>query len=87
MSPVRAGIAKGVSTSSYTSIKMRHDQICKNAAVANQCIAPLAGIKFANVPPMTKAEYIDVVDFTGRELHPGKRAVIKADEPKALRKL
>jgi len=27
LNPVRADIAKGVSTSSYTSVKMRHDQI------------------------------------------------------------
>ena len=36
---------------------------------------------------MTEAEYIDLVDFTGRELRPGKRGVIKGDEPPALRKL
>ena len=35
----------------------------------------------------TEAEYIDLVDFTGRELHQGKRGAIKADEPKALRRL
>ena len=34
-----------------------------------------------------EAEYIDLVDFTGREWHPGKRGVITADEPPALRKL
>ena len=87
LNPVRADIAKGVSTSNNTSVKMRHDQIRKNEAVASQALAPLAGVKSANVPPMTEAEYIDLVDFTGRELHPGKRGVIKADEPPALRKL
>ena len=87
LNPVRAEIAKGVSTSSYTSVKIRHDHIRKNAAYANQYLVPLAGIKSANVPAMTEAEYIDLVDFTGRELHPGKRGVIKAEEPKALRKL
>jgi len=87
LNPVRADIAKGVSTSSYTSVKMRHDEICKNKACAMQNLAPLAGEKSFNVPPMTEAEYIDLVDFTGRELHQGKRGVIKADEPKALRRL
>ena len=87
LNPVRADIATGVSTSDNTSVKMRHDQIRKNEAVASQTLAPLAGVKSANVPPMTEAEYIDLVDFTGRELHPGKRGVIKADEPPALRKL
>jgi len=87
LNPVRADIAKGVSTSSYTSVKMRHDQIRKDEACAMQILAPLAGVKSFNVPPMTQAEYIDLVDFTGRELHPGKRGVIKMDEPKALLRL
>ena len=87
LNPVRADIAKGVSTSDNTSVKIRHDQICKNEACASQALAPLAGVKSANMPAMTEAEYIDLVDFTGREWHPGKRGVIKADEPPALRKL
>jgi len=87
LNPVRADIAKGVSTSSYTSVKMRHDRIRKDETYATQTLAPLAGVKSFNMPPMTEAEYIDLVDFTGRELHPGKRGIIKADEPKALLKL
>ena len=76
LNAVRADIAKGVSTSSYTSVKMRHDEICKNKACAMENLAPLSGEKSFNVPPMTEAEYIDLVDFTGRELHQGKRGVI-----------
>jgi len=87
LNPVRADIAKGVSTLSYTSVKMRHDEICKRKACALQNLAPLAGVRSFNVPPMTQAEYIALVDYTGRELHQGKRGVIKADEPKALRRL
>jgi len=87
LNPVRADIVKGVSASSYTSVKMRHVQIGENEACAMQNSAPLAGEKSFNVPPVTEAEYIDLVDFTGRELHLGKRGVIKVDEPKALRRL
>ena len=87
LNPVRANIAKGVSTSNNTGVQMRNTQIRKNETVASQFLAPLAGVKSANVPPMTEAEYIDLVDFAGRELHPGKRGVIKVDELKALRKL
>ena len=87
LNPVRADIAAGVSTSDNTSVQMRHDQIRKTEAVASQVLGPLAGVKSANVPSMSEAEYIGLVDFTGRELHPGKRGVIKADEPSALRKL
>ena len=87
LNPVHADIANGVSTLNNTSVKIRHDQIRKNAAIACQHLAPLAGVQSANVPPMTEAEYIALIDFTGREWHPGKRGVITADEPPALRKL
>ena len=36
---------------------------------------------------ITQAEYIALVDWTGRQLHPGKRGKISASEPPALRKL
>ena len=39
------------------------------------------------MPGISEAEYIELVDFTGRELHPGKRGKIEASEPKALTKL
>ena len=87
LNPVRADIATSVGTSDNTGVQMRHKQIRQNEAVASQVLAPLAGVKSANVTPMTEAEYIDLVDFTGREWHLGKRGIIAADEPPALRKL
>jgi len=39
------------------------------------------------LPTLTKGEYIDLVDYTGRQVYPGKRGVIKENEPKALDKL
>ncbi len=87
LNPVRADIATSVSTSDNAGVQMRHKQIRQNEAVASQVLSPLAGVKSANVPPMTEAEYIDLVDFTGRDWHPGKRGVITVDEPPALRKL
>ena len=48
---------------------------------------PLIGVKSFNVPTLTAAEYIDLVDFTGREVDASKRGKIEATEPRALRKL
>ena len=48
---------------------------------------PLAGILSANFPRITNADYIALVDWTGRQLHPGKRRTIAMVEPPALRKL
>ena len=48
---------------------------------------PLIGVKSFNVPNLTERDYIELVDFTGREWHAGKRGKIEASEPKALTKL
>lgn len=70
-----------------TSVQMHNEKIRKDKAIAGQQLAPLAGVRSVNVASMTEAGYIDLVDFTGRELHPGKRAAIEVNEPPALRKL
>ena len=46
---------------------------------------PLLGVRSFNLPSISAADYIELVDFTGRELHPGKRG--KIAEPKALTQL
>ena len=87
LNPMRANIADGISTSKYTSIKARHLEILRDQSIANEPLMPLIGVKSFNVPTLTAAEYIDLVDFTGREMHAGKRGKIEAAEPRALRKL
>ena len=44
----------------------------------------LVGVRPLNLPGISDADYIELVDFTGRELHPGKRGMIAASEPRAL---
>jgi REP element-mobilizing transposase RayT len=87
LNPVRANIASGISTSRYTSIKARNLDILRAQSHANAPLMPLIGVKAFNVPTLTNAEYIELVDFTGREWHAGKRGRIEASEPKALTKL
>ena len=87
LNPVRAKIAPSIATSRYTSIKMRNQQLRKNPERANQLLMPLVGVRSFNLPNISAADYIELVDFTGRELHPGKRGKIEASEPKALTKL
>ena len=48
---------------------------------------PLVGVRSFNLPGISEADYIELVDFTGRELHPSKRGKIAASEPKTLTKL
>ncbi len=87
LNPVRANIASGISTSRYTSIKARNLEALRDQSKASEPLMPLIGVKSFNVPTLTAAEYIDLVDFTGREMHAGKRGKIDATEPRALRKL
>ena len=87
LNPVRAKIASGISTSRYTSVKVRNQQLHKNPERANQPLMPLVGVRSFNLPGISQADYIELVDFTGRELHPGKHGKIDASEPKALTKL
>ncbi len=86
LNPVRAKIASNLATSRYTSVKMRNQQR-KNPERANVPLMPLVGVRSFNLPGISAADYIELVDFTGRELHSGKRGQIAASEPKALTKL
>ena len=66
---------------------MRNQQLRKNPVRANQPLMPLVGVRSFHLPGISAAEYIELVDFTGRELHAGKRGQIEASEPRALTKL
>jgi len=49
-------------------------------------LIPLVGVRSFNLPCISEADYIELVDFTGRELHPGKRGKIAASAPRTLTK-
>jgi hypothetical protein len=87
LNPVRAKIANGVSSSRYTSVKVRNRQIQKNSEQANQLLRPLIGTRSFNIPAITEADYVELVGFTGRQWHAGKKGIIEPSEPRALTKL
>ena len=87
LNPIRAKIATSVTTSTHTGVVKRAKALAQNASLAEQALTPLAGMISANFPRISNAEYIALVDWTGRQLHPGKRGKIAMDEPPALRKL
>jgi REP element-mobilizing transposase RayT len=83
LNPVRAGIAPDLATSHHTSIQRR----LRDAKRAAQCplveVAGLPALPFS----ISLAEYIELVDWTGRQLHPGKAGIISASAPPALRRV
>ncbi len=87
LNPVRAKIASNISTPRYTSVKVRNRQLRTHPERANQPLMPLIGVRSFNLPTISEADYIELVDFTGRDWHAGKRGRIAATEPKALTKL
>ena len=87
LNPIRAGIAASLTTSRHTGIAKRAETISKNSSLATESMRPLAGIFSANFPQISSAQHIEMVDWTGRQLHQGKRGKIAPDEPPALRKL
>ncbi len=87
LNPVRAKIGGSLGKSKNTGIKLRMKRIAKNQTLASNFLAPIAGLVTFQLPKLSEAEYIEFVDQTGRIMHPGKRGVIGALEPPALRKL
>ena len=87
LNPVRAKIVGSLGKSKNTGIKLRMKKISKNHAIADELLVPIAGLTTFELPKLSEADYIDFVDQTGRIMHPGKRGMISAHEPPALRKL
>jgi putative transposase len=59
LNPLRAKIAKGVSTSRYTNVKVRNRQIQRNCEQANQPLRPLIGTRSFTMPAITELDYIE----------------------------
>jgi hypothetical protein len=87
LNPIRAKVAKNIAKSFHTGVRLRTKQLAKTPDLAHEIMRPLAGVVSQNAPKITEAEYIELVDATGREWHRGKRGKIEAMEPKALSKL
>ena len=102
LNPVRAGIADSVEGSDHTSVQARAAELRERPSNANKLLMPIAGYGVflpsgdksdgnleptGSRVPMTSAQYIELVDFTGRQLKPAKRGVIAANEPPVLQKL
>ena len=87
LNPIRAKVADSVTTSKHTSIRIRGKTVRGNLKTAALPLKPLLGCQSYNLPTLTEGEYIDLVDYTGRQVYPRKRGMIRESEPKALDKL
>mgnify|MGYP002780007220 CR=1 FL=1 len=83
LNPVRAGIAEGLEDSSHTSVAARMAQVGQTPHTLRTGLGPILGVL---QPPLaiTTADYLQLLDWTGRQLAPGKRGRIIGEAPTCL---
>jgi len=84
---IRAKMAADVPTSDYTSAQRRLRRISAERHLVSQPLLPVVGLKHRQWADLTEAGYLELVDQTGRQLHPGKRGHIQASTPAVLRQI
>ena len=86
LNPVRAGIAQRLEDSAHTSVAARMAQAEQTREALGAGLGPILGVLR---PPLaiTTADYLQLLDWTGRQLAPGKRGRITGDAPACLRGL
>ncbi len=84
LNPIRAGITTRLDRSHHTSIRTRVLDCRSDEDKRRQPLMPLLGMGPAL--PLSQGAYIDLVQWTGQQVRPGKRGVIPKDAPPALSK-
>ena len=83
LNPIRAGISEQLDTSTHTSV---HDRITAAQASPEtlaQPLRPVIGVK-RHALSVSTADYLLMLDWTGRVLAPGKRGAIAEHAPAVL---
>jgi hypothetical protein len=83
LNPIRAGIADRLECSAHTSVYARITGLRTQPDLATQPLRPVAG-GLCHVAPLSTAEYLQILEWTGRALAPGKRGRIAHDTPAIL---
>ena len=87
LNPIRAGLCDRLEDAHHTSAQRRIVDLDDSASGAHKPLLPIAGIRGLSVLAIDPAGYLELLDWTGRQLHPGKRGVITGPPPKALARL
>ena len=83
LNPIRAGMTDRLETSAYTSAAARIVQATTDPALATSPLKPIAG-SLRPAFDITTADYLHILDWTGRQLAHGKRGRIAPDAPAIL---
>lgn len=87
LNPVRAKICDSLENAVYTSARARLDVIEKDRHQIDQSLAPVLGLRGFGVLKLKQRDYLELVDHTGRQIHPGKRGAIAGPPPVALARI
>ena len=83
LNPIRAGMADRLEDSAMTSIAARIEDIRQTPSRAQQPLTPLLGLRVPGFS-ISNSDYLELLDWTGRTLAPGKRGRIARDAPAIL---
>jgi hypothetical protein len=83
LNPIRAGMTDRLETSAYTSAAERISQTRTQPTLATSPLKPIAG-SLHPAFDITTADYLHILDWTGRQLTPGKRGRIAPEAPTIL---
>ncbi|GHA22228.1 hypothetical protein GCM10008090_35050 [Arenicella chitinivorans] len=87
LNPIRAKMAKTPETSNHTSIKARIDSL-NTQTNSQRNLEDFTGISVdTNGLPFKLADYIELIDWTGRIMRQDKRGAIAAELPSILERL
>ncbi|MGF1765354.1 hypothetical protein [Aliivibrio kagoshimensis] len=89
MNPIRATMADSLDTSDFTSVKERLTALKANQ-LTPPCLHPFIGNptnEMIKGIPFRLDDYLELVDWSGKQIRPNKRGAIDASAPPVLQQL
>ncbi len=83
LNPVRAGLVAAPEAGLHTSVRRR----ARTPQSPLRPLLPLASSIRSQLPSVTTEQYLALVDWTGRTLHPGHKGAVPTDAPPLLARL
>jgi len=87
LNPLRAKLCDTQEAAKHTSARKRLDEIAQTPALAEAKLAPIAGQRGRCVFALAQIEYLQMVDYTGRQVRADKRVAIAGPPPAILKRL
>lgn len=87
LNPVRAKMCDTLEDSHHTSARQRLKKLAEEPKHATLALGPISGMPGFAVLRMSQSEYLELLDFTGRQIRAGKRGVVTGQSPAGLRRI